>query len=119
MIKQIRKIMFLILAVVLLTAPSVLAQEKTGIQEVSITGDIGKLSFNPNKIYVTAGKPVKITVKNVGKKGLVFEIRGITRENWIVPGGSKTFNLTFRRGTYTFYEENMGSQGMNGKIIAR
>ncbi len=119
MMKQIRKIMFLILAVVLLTAPSALAQKKTGIQAVSITGDIGRLSFSPNKVYVTAGKPVKITVKNVGKKGLVFEIRGITRENWINPGRSKTFNLTFRKGTYTFYEENMGSQGMNGKIIAK
>ncbi len=119
MIKQIMKIMLLILAVLLLTAPSALAQKKTGIQQVTITGNTAKLSFEPNKIYVTAGKPVKITVKNVGKEGLVFEIRRITGENWIGSGKSKTYELTFKKGTYTFYEEDRGYRGMNGKIIAR
>jgi plastocyanin len=70
--------------------------------------------FDPKEVKVPANVAVKVTFVNKGKTVHIVEIKGLTSEETLQPGESKSFTLTAKEQTYKMYDEIYEGQGMTG-----
>lgn len=75
--------------------------------------------FEPNRITVPSGEPVKVTFENEGQNIHVVEIKGLIDETQLVPSQTRSFTITPDSKTYKLYDENYEDSGMVGKFIGK
>jgi hypothetical protein len=95
--------------------PAAAAAEEMTVIRVEMRD--GKIT--PLRIEVTAGKPFKLEIYNLGKTPAEFESRELHREKVLAPG-AKSF-LVFRRlspGRYRFFDDFHPS-APHGVIISK
>lgn len=74
--------------------------------EVESTVSIKNHKFEPARVHVPAGKPVKLIVKNMDATAEEFESKPLKFEKVVAGGASATIRLQpLAKGTYTFFGE--------------
>jgi plastocyanin len=97
------------------------APVKTSATSFTVTLD--DYTIRPQQLTVPKGKRLTVTVKNEGRLGHTFRVRGPSGRNvlqltTIRPGQSASKSFSPGKGTYTMYcaLANHEELGMNGKI---
>jgi plastocyanin len=74
--------------------------------EVETTVSIKNHKFEPARVHIPAGKPVKLIVKNMDATAEEFESHPLKFEKVVAGGASATIRLQpLAKGTYTFFGE--------------
>jgi plastocyanin len=96
----------LLLGVVALIAVPAMHGVVLAADEVEITISIKDHKFDPAEVKVPAGKPIKLTVKNLDSTAEEFESKPLKVEKVISGGGTAVIRLKAQtKGSYKFFGE--------------
>jgi plastocyanin len=95
------------LRAIMLTAPIVLNAARAGAEEpVALSIAIKDHQFDPAEIHVPAGKPIALTVKNLGSIAAEFESSVLHVEKVIPAGGEAVIHVRpLEAGRYGFFDD--------------
>jgi len=86
--------------------------------EVEVTISLKDHKFEPADVKVPAGKPIKVTLKNLDDDVEEFESTPLKFEKLVAPNGEITIRLhPLDKGTYAFFGE-YHEDTAQGKVIA-
>jgi plastocyanin len=106
MTTYIKAFVSLLLGVVALTAVPAMHGIVLAADEVEITISIKDHKFDPAEVKVPAGKPIKLTVKNLDSTAEEFESKPLKVEKVISGGGTAVIRLKAQtKGSYKFFGE--------------
>ena len=83
-----------------------------------LSADKSKLKFNKSTIRAKAGK-VTLSLSNPSSLPHNIGVKGKGKGKTVNKGGTSTFSVTLKKGTYTFYcpVGSHAKAGMTGKLI--
>ena len=83
-----------------------------------LSADKSKLKFNVSTIRAKAGK-VTLTMANPSSLPHAVGVQGKGKGKTVTKGGTSTYSVTLKKGTYTFYcpVGSHAKAGMKGKLI--
>ena len=83
-----------------------------------LSADKSKLRFNVSTIRAKAGK-VTLSMSNPSSLPHAVGVQGKGKGKTVTKGGTSTYSVTLKKGTYTFYcpVDAHAKAGMKGKLI--
>ena len=83
-----------------------------------LSADKSKLKFNVSTIRAKAGK-VTLSMSNPSSLPHAVGVQGKGKGKTVTKGGTSTYSVTLKKGTYTFYcpVGSHAKAGMKGKLI--
>jgi plastocyanin len=83
-----------------------------------LSADKSKLRFNVSTIRAKAGK-VTLSMSNPSSLPHAVGVQGKGKGKTVTKGGTSTYSVTLKKGTYTFYcpVGSHAKAGMKGKLI--
>ena len=85
-----------------------------------LSADKSKLKFNVSTIRAKAGK-VTLRMANPSSLPHAVGVQGKGKGKTVTKGGTSTYSVTLKKGTYTFYCPVDGHEaaGMKGKLVVK